>query len=242
MAIRGRAVKSIKTLKSDLKKGSAGGDVLTRIKADTDLMIRFLTEPDGWVDYAEHYSQTHHYFPCDASACIGCEEGLRTSTKYAIPALDVDNEKVILLSVGRGLADDIIKKYDHRNTIMDRDYTIQREGSTQDDTNYYLHEEDRKKRNLSKYKVPSQNEILKMMEPLVPRESEDDADDEEMDAISKPRGKRSSRDSGSAKKKASTRRVRDEDDDDEDDEPRGRRPIKRAVKPVKKAGKTLGRR
>lgn len=180
MAVRAKAVTSMKQLKQDLKKGGGGDEWLLRVAADDEKTVRLLTEPDGWVDYREHFVQEHGFFPCDTNDCVGCDDGNKSTVKYAIAVLDVDEDRVRIMSVGKTTADALYKNYDKRHTLLDRDYTIQRTGSGKDDTSYTVLPEDKQRRNLSRYDIPSQEDIIVILERMVPgNNTETDEDDEE---------------------------------------------------------------
>lgn len=251
--IKANKVTSIKKLRDQVKKNSGGSDEwMLRIRKDSEIEVRFLTEPDGWVDYREHWIEGVGFFPCRAHDCQGCEADNKGSIKYAAPVLDLENDSVRIIALSNTAADQLMKKYDlkSRNTIMDRDYTIQREGGGQNDTTYYVHDGEKKRRNLSKYDVPDQDAILEFLAKLLPGATSDEDEEEEMDEMLPPR--RAAAKAGRVP--SQRRRSRDEDDDDEydddadtdtddDEDEEEARPRRRTVKkPVKKAiKKTKGK-
>lgn len=123
-------VKSIKALKRSLKRRSGSGQFLKRIPAD-GLTVRFLTEPDRWFKFFEHYDESREddrYFPCTED-CPGCDEGISSSKRYLVNALDVEDNRVVPLVLPASLASNLLKKYDKFGTMMDRNYDLSKSGS-----------------------------------------------------------------------------------------------------------------
>lgn len=207
MAIRGGKVRSMKSLKSGLKKGGGAG-YLSRVPADGSLTVRFLTEPTEWVEYYEHFDQVKKFYPC-TDDCDGCRAGETPSRRYLANALDVAENKVIPLVLPKTLAGSVTKKYDKYATLLDRDYELSREG-TGFDTEYDVTPEPPSKVNVGRYDLL---DLWALLEAQLESDGEDDEDDDEDD---EPKSKRP------AKKTAPSRRASrdddDEDDDDEDDE------------------------
>lgn len=208
--IKGGTVGSVKKLRSNLKKSSGGAGFYTRIPEDGSVVGRFLTEPDLWVSFYEHYDPVRKYFPC-SDDCDGCAEGDNPSQRYLANFVDVDENKVIPLLLSKTLASSLLKKYDKFGTMVDRDYELSRTGSGMD-VEYDAIPEAPSKMNVSRY---DPIDLWELVENQLP--SDDDDDDEEDE---KPR-RRSGR-KGSARSERETPRrrprPRDEDDDDDDDD------------------------
>ena len=116
--------------------------------------IRLLDEPgcDGtpkdspkFKGYREHYSKDiKKTFPCteDIKTCVGCtsdqEATRRRPQQFAFNALDAEGN-LQLYKVGVGLWKDLKdEQSDNGGTLLDRDISIKREGTTIDDTRYRL--------------------------------------------------------------------------------------------------------
>lgn len=202
-SIKGGRVKSIKSLKAGLKR-SEGGGYLTRVPENEPLTVRFLTEPNEWVEYFEHYDDVRKFYPCTDDGCPGCLEGERPSKRYLTNAVDTSDNKVVPLVLAKSLAGIIMKMYDKFNTLLDRDYELSREGSGFD-TEYSAIPEPPSKMNLRRF------EELDLWSLLEAQLAEDDEEDDDEDTTPKRRstGKRTP---------PRGRTIADDDDDEEDDE------------------------
>jgi hypothetical protein len=230
--LKGGAVGSVKNLRKSLKSGGSGR-YLQRIKAE-GTTVRFLTEPDEWFKFYEHYDDTrkdNYYFPCTED-CEGCEEGLDVSKRYLANALDVDDNRVVPLVLPASLVTNLLKKYDKFKTIKDRDYELTKDGSGFD-TEYDALYEQPHKRDLKRY------DLLDLGDVLLSQLSEGEDDDDDDDEDETPKRKSSK---GGSKKPPKRRpsKSRDEDDDDDEDEA-PRRPKKRIAKPPAKK-KVMGKK
>lgn len=226
LKIKGGEVGSVKELRKSLKRG--GGDqYLSRIPAD-GRTVRFLTEPDSWFKYFEHYDDTrkdNYYFPCTED-CIGCTEGISASKRYLVNALDVSDNKVIPLVLPASLAANLLKKYDKFKTLTDRDYELTKDG-TGFDTDYDALYDQPSKMNLKRYDLLDLGAILEAQLGSGD-ETEDDDDDED----DEPKAKKSK----GVKKPPSRRAADDDDDDDDDDEDETPRKRTKTIAKPKSAG------
>lgn len=242
--IRGGEVGSIKNLKKSLKRSSGGTQFLRRIPED-GINVRFLTEPDKWVEYFEHYDDTRdgsYYYPC-SEECEGCENNLSKSKRYLTNALDLDDgNKVVPLVLPTSLAGDLMKRYDRFSTLMDRDYELSKEGTGMS-TEYSEAYEAPSKRKLDKYDLL---DLWAILQTQLNGEDLDDEDDEDEDDEDSTPAVRTKRRRTQPVPKKSSKRVDDDDEDDEDDEDEApriakKRPVKKAVskRPVKKPTKKV---
>jgi hypothetical protein len=201
--IKGGHVGSIASLKKRLKKGS-GGQYLSRVPGDGALTVRFLTEPDEWVEYFEHFDQMRKFYPCTDN-CPGCLEGDKPSKRYLSNAVDTQENKVIPLVLPASAASSLVKKYDKYATLLDRDYEIARSG-TGFDTEYEVTPEPPTKMNLNRF------DALDLMALLGAQleDEDDDEDDKPAKAAAKPKPGR---------RKPAPVADDDEEDEDEADEP-----------------------
>ena len=224
--IKGGEVGSVKALRKSLKRSAGGGQYIKTIPEE-GINVRFLTEPDKFVEYFEHYDEDHEprYYPCSED-CEGCDMNLSKSKRYLANALDLDDgNKVVPIKIPASLMSRLLKRFDKFETLTDRDYELSKEGSGMD-TEYSEAYESPSKRNVKKYELIG---LWELLEQQLNPDDDDDDDDDEPPAKSPRRG-------GAAKKIVKRRQVEEDDDEDDEDE----RPIKKVVKksgsrPVKKS-------
>lgn len=169
-------VGSVKELKKSLKRAGSSGS-LYRIPSE-GRTVRFLTEPDKWVKYFEHYddSRTGDYnFPCVEGDCEGCNDGLRASKRYLANALNVEDTKVIPLVLPSSLVSNLLKKYDKFGTMTDRDYELTKDG-TGFDTEYDALYDGPTKVKIDRYELL---DLENTLVSLLDSEAEDDDEDED---------------------------------------------------------------
>lgn len=229
--IKGGKVKSIDRLRKDNARGGAGSaEYMLTVPADSELTVRFLTEPDGWAEYMEHYVEDHEprFFPCNDGDCDGCDAGDKPSKKWAALVVDVEKDQVRVLKMGITIEKKVFRRYDKNQTLMDREYTIMRSGSGKNDTEYDLETGSREKFPYAKYRrnMPDLDDFL--LAQITGAQVEEDQDDDDDDAPwedDKPARRGVAKKSS---KKAPTRRRLNDDDEDDDDE--DERPARRGVK------------
>lgn len=211
-SIRGGKVKSIATLKSSMKKGGGSG-YLSRVPADGAITVRFLTEPDEWVTYFEHYDSVRKFYPC-TDDCPGCTEGDRPSARYLANVVDISETRVIPLVMPKSMAASVLKKYDKYATLLDRDYELSRSG-TGLDTEYDVTPEPPTKMNLDRFDSVDLMELLEeQLEMADSAKSSDDDEDEEPT----PRARKKATASPKASEPEDDDEDIDEDDEDESDD------------------------
>lgn len=200
--IRGERAGSMKNLRKSLKKGAGGGTFIKRVPQNDSILVRFLTEPEDWFGYYEHYdSNSRNYYPCVEDDCPGCADDERRSFRYLANALDVDNDRVVPLKLPKSLANRIVIKFDKYNTIMDRDYDLISSGEGLD-TEYDVDPESKMKRNLAKYDHLDLGAILEESWENVFGDSNDDDDDDSDDEGGRPSARRTR--SGGSRRSASS--------------------------------------
>jgi hypothetical protein len=175
--------KNVKELKKNLKRGGKAG-YLSRVPAD-GRTVRFLTEPDKWFKFYEHYDEAREddrYFPCTED-CVGCDEGLDTSKRWLANALDTSENRVIPQVLPASLVGNLMKKYDKFGTIMDRDYELTKEGSGMG-TEYDALYESPKKMKLDRFELLNLEDVL--LSQLPGQGDDEDEDDEDDAKPSKP--------------------------------------------------------
>lgn len=208
----------MKALRQSLKKGGSGAAFIKQVPANDAMLVRFLTEPEEWFGYNEHYDQTRRaYYPCVADDCPGCAQDERKSFRYLANAVDLDEDRVIPLKLPKTLATRLTLKYDKYDTLMDRDYELTRSGEGLD-TDYDADAEAPMKRNMKKYEPLDLGEILQGAWEYVFGVEDDE---EEKPKRSSAKGKKSKANAGKPKGSAARRGgLLDDDDDDEEVAPR----------------------
>lgn len=180
MAVKVKKINSLAELRAELDRSNV--QYLTRVpvhNSEQPFVVRILTEPDSgtWMSYQEHYSDTKHYFPCSDTDCTGCDEGLRKSSRYLIPVLIRDEDKVVPCVMPQTLVDSLMEWYNkYNNTLLDRDYTLKRKGSGQMNTKYTSEPEDPMPLNLGRYKVPDMQKVLNAQIPGASSDTEDESE------------------------------------------------------------------
>lgn len=104
------------------------------IPSDGKMVVRFLTAPDEWFQYFEHWNNSvGSYFACLGDGCPGCaaptDRESRTSKRFLANVLDVEQGRVIPLKLPVTLADRLYTRYERYESMTDRDYTLWRVGT-----------------------------------------------------------------------------------------------------------------
>lgn len=209
----GKQMNSIKELKKNLKKGSSKG-FINFIPKNGSITVRFLEEPERWVNYIEVYDQTiRKGYPLpDDETMPGFDPDLRRSSRYVANALDINNDRVIALQMPKDLVNQLVRYYEKYDTITDRDYELMRDGEGFD-TTYAAAPEEKVKRQVAKYDLKDLEEVLEAAYNDVWGEGDDDDEDDEP----KPARKRASK-AAASKRKAKFEEDEDDDIDDDDDD------------------------
>lgn len=155
LQIKGGKAGSVSRLKSQIE--SRGRTWIRGLREGEDLTVRFLTEPDEWYAYREHFSPEVNFFPCIGDECPGCdadsEQVQRASRRFLANALDTGSGEVIPLKLPLDLANRLVARYERNgNTITDRDYTLHRMGKRLD-TTYDVTPEDPSRVDASRYQL-----------------------------------------------------------------------------------------
>ena len=180
--ISGGKAGSVSRLKKDMERSSGNRTWVKNVKAGEDLTVRFLTEPDEWYAYREHYDPDVNFFPCIGkdNDCPGCnhesEKVQRSSRRFLANALDVEKSMVVPLKLPLDLANRLVARYERNgNTVLNRDFTLHRMGSGLD-TTYDVSPEDPVEIDLSKYedsKHDLEKALIEQFEDAFDLESED---------------------------------------------------------------------
>ena len=160
MKLSANTVGSISSLRKTLNQGKKGGNPLWIKNIPKEgITVRFLTEPEKWVGYSEYWEATDKTFiPMVEGEVL--PDGVKPSFRYLAVVLDVEEDRVVPMKLPKTIVNKLAMKYDKYNTIMDRDYELEKYGeglSTTYDTTPTAPVD----RNLDKY------ELLDLMEVLM---------------------------------------------------------------------------
>ena len=153
---------SLKNLKQTLAKGGGSGAFIKYIPRNGVMNVRFITEPEEWHHYVEHFDQVaRRSFPCNGElSCPGCKSDARKSSRYLANAVDLDdNKRVIPLQMPKDLANRLVVKYEKWGTITDRDLELSRSGEGLD-TVYDLDASAPSRMNLKPYEPHNLEKVL----------------------------------------------------------------------------------
>lgn len=231
--IKAKKMGSVKQAKAEAKK--AGNYATQRVNAD-GIKVRFLTEPEEWVQFEEHFMEEPKGFLTCSDDCIGCEEKVRASSRFVVRALNRDTNEVIALIIPKSLASSLLKKYDRYNTILDRDYELTVEGQGLN-TEYDLEADEPRAIKLSRYDdvSPTAEELIdaleKDMEAYLQRADSDEPEPS--------RSRSSNRVSASRSKRGGYDDDDDFDDEDDDDDVPWEEPKKRKSSKVSPRRKSV---
>lgn len=142
--------------KADAPPAASNGNWLRNFqKGETTL--RFLEDPEDWIQYKEHYKNKRS-FPCtgDTLACPGCtsddEEVATRKTKYAANAWNVKAARVEPYRIPVSLANRLETRAERNDgTLGNRDYVIIKTGAGLD-TEYDCDPEDKYEAPLAQYR------------------------------------------------------------------------------------------
>jgi hypothetical protein len=200
--------KNLAAMRNSLKKGAGGGGGkgLKWISED-GITVRLCTEPEEWARFTTMYSPTlKRSWPVPEADDTELNGDERTSTRYAVPALEVETDRVVVIEMPISLVQKLLVRMERKGTVTDTDLTLYKAG-TGLDTVYDFDAEDRVKRNMSKYEIPEIEDVLQEAYDSVWGED----DEEEASPLPAPARKR-------GRKAAPVVDVdEDEDDDDLDD-------------------------
>lgn len=217
---------SLKNLKKSLAKGGGKG-FIKYIPKNGSMNVRFIQEPEEWVNYIEHYDQVaRKSFPCNGEQnCPGCLSGERKSSRYLTNAVDLDDqERVVPLQLPKDLANRLVVKYEKWGSLIDRNIELSRSGEGLD-TVYDLEADPPDRKRIDKYQPL---DLLQVLEDAFNSVFGEDDDDDEAPAPKKSavRGRKKSAAASAAK--GST--FEDDDEDEEEEEAPAPKPKKKGKK------------
>lgn len=225
---------SLKNLKKSLAKGGGKG-FIKFIPKNGSMNVRFIEEPENWVNYVEHYDQVaRKSFPCSGERdCPGCVSGERKSSRYLANVVDLDDQqqRVVPLQMPKDLANRLVVKYEKWGSITDRDVELSRSGEGLD-TVYDLDASVPDRKRIDKYQPL---DLLQVLEDAYNAVFGEDEDEDEPEVKTGPvRGRKKS----AAAKKATAPApgsTLDEDEEEPEEEPA---PVKKTAAKKTAAKKT----
>ena len=130
--IAGQRLGSIEAVKASLKRGAASGAYIKHVGED-GLIVRFLTNPEEWFGYQEYYdAENKQFVPMVEGEVL--PDGVRPSFRYLTNALDIQTDRVLPLKLAKTLANLLMIKYEKFDTLLDRNYELDRHGTGLDTT------------------------------------------------------------------------------------------------------------
>lgn len=216
----GRKLGTAKAVKDSLKTGSGSSPLRFVPKEGSSITVRFIEEPEEWVNYIEVYDPTikRGYPYPDDPRMPGYDDELRKTSRYVANAVDVESDKVIALQMPKTLVNQLVGRYEKNGTVTDRDYELFRQG-TGLETEYHAQSEAPSKKKLSKYEALDLLQLLEDAYNAVWGTDEDDDDDEEAEEII-PKSRKRRAQAEEAEEVEEAEEYDDDDDEDEgDDDP-----------------------
>lgn len=192
--------------------------MITRIPKDAPLTVRFLTEPDRWFEYFEHFdTTTNKGFICIDGECPGCADDMRQTKRFLANAVDTDKSTVVAVQMPTSLVTILLKRYDRNGTLLDRNWELSKSGSGLD-TEYDAESDGKTKFNFDLYEPLDLGDVLQSQ---IASDGGDDDEDEDTPPWEqdKPKGAGTSRRTAGLAKRNRTPPPDEDDEDDEEPEP-----------------------
>ncbi len=219
------------TPESIKKSMQSGSKRILSLKDGDSLMVAWLQEPQDWLRFSQHRVDTKggQSVPCIGEDCEFDKHGNRPSKRAMINVYDRKTKTVKLFIANTEVVGDLLSKFGKRLTLLDRYYTLSREGEWTE-TKYHIEREDDK--------VPKRVKNLELLDGMVELnqwldnyygnapdeeeeyddneeededeeyEDEDEVDDEDEEEEEKPK----------KKKKKAKKVVEEEEEEDEEEE------------------------
>lgn len=200
---------SLADVKKSTKRGGGGASGKIGFIPEDPITVRFLSEPETWVGYYEHYNGPNadpRYSPCvKDSSPGGCDyepyQGNKPAFRYLANVYIVDDSKVKALKMPKSLVEQLTTFAAKYGTILDRDYELSRSGSGMD-TTYHSAPEDKSPIKISRFRK-DMSDLEQLLEDWADEQDAADDEDEDEEPV---------------RRKGRGRRVEDDYDDDDDDE------------------------
>lgn len=130
--MRAGYAKDLDALRRSCAKGETKDTQKIRHIPAEGIAVRFLQEPGAdWLEYFEHFDkEAKRFVVCTGDGCDFCDSGdSRPSKRTLANVLDIASGEVVALKMPMTVVRTILKKYDRYDTLIDRDYQIDREGT-----------------------------------------------------------------------------------------------------------------
>ena len=160
---RGR-VSSIEEFEKQFEKKERANSGIWPIRVDknrTSLVVRFLTDPSGWVWYQQYWDQAlkRTVIATEENEEEYEERGIRPTTVFLAPAILVENNQIVVVELRWSLAEAVkavSNKYEEKfGSITNYDVELERTGTTKDDVKYHAYyEPGGAKLDLARYEIP----------------------------------------------------------------------------------------
>lgn len=238
---------SLADLKKSVKKKGGGASGKIGFIPEDPITVRFLSEPETWVGYHEHYNGPNadpRYSPCvKDSSPGGCDyepyQGNKPAFRYLANALIVDDNKVRALKMPKSLVEQLLTFAAKYGTILDRDYELSRSGSGMD-TTYSAVPEDKSPIKMARFRK-DMSDLEQLLEDWADEQDASDDEDDEDETDDEDVYEDDDDDEPEVPRRRSTRKVAPKSEfrpkrrpastkgveDDEDEKPR--RTVKKAV-------------
>lgn len=191
----GTKVGSIERMKRKLDAASGNVTFIKSIPADVAYSVRFLTDPEEWVSYAEAWdADRQRSYPLPESD--DPESVDRVSHRYLANVVEIESDRVVPLRIPSSLANRLMTRYERYGTLTDRDYDLFRSGKGLN-TEYDVETGDKANRRIAKYELLDLETVLEdaynaafdvevpeSPNPLRGRSEAAAADDEDVDSES----------------------------------------------------------
>ncbi|MFE9742931.1 hypothetical protein [Streptomyces sp. NPDC006477] len=235
--VRSQSYGSLGDLRKSLKRSGGGASGKIGFIPEDPITCRFLSEPETWIGYHEHYNGPNadpRYSPCvDGECCLpeNLYQGNKPTFRYLANAYNVDQSKVQALKMPKSLVEQLVKFYEKYGTILDRDYELSRSGSGMD-TSYSAVPDDKSPIKISRFRK-DMVDLEQLLEDWASEQEEEDDDEEEVSPRRRRRPEPEDDDDY------------DDDEEDDDDDPpsvpvRRRKPAASSFKPKRRPVSTKG--
>lgn len=199
--------KSLSQMRKAMKSGGGGSRRITFIN-DEGINVQFLQEPEEWAKYTDAYAKSVGRFwpvPSDDAPKV---DDANMSTRYLANAIDIDNDRVVVIKLPLTLVELLLKRADRKGTLTDTVFYLYRSGEGRDNTTYGFDVEGKGSKKVSKYlaEMKDLEEILAEEYESVwgDEDTDDEDDDEDVEDVEEDEDEEDLDD--------------DDDDEDEDDE------------------------
>lgn len=169
MAIKRGRVETIEDFERQFEKKENEGTTYypyrVGYKGNNSLVVRFLTEPNGWVWYQQYWNPALNggkggtVIATEENEDEYAERNIRPSTVYLAPAVLVENQRIIVVELRWSLADAVKAvrdKYEDKfGPLTAYDVELKKEGEGKDGTKYRAFFDDKTDVDVSRYEIPN---------------------------------------------------------------------------------------